>query len=187
MADPLTPTPPGLVGVEHADPYGAALLAAQGVAGAGLLWPGRGGWPLSRPVRFLAQVALTTGAAMAATAMAHLGRDLRPQSRPGEDTLLHRDGAYAVARHPIYAGLLLGGLGLAVLRRRPEPLLAEAVLAAVLHAKSRHEDRLLQERFGGEWEAYAAEVPALVPRWGSRGSGPQLTRATSRTRPSARP
>lgn len=67
-----------------------------------------------------------------------------------------------MSRNPIYAGLLVGGLGVAVLRRRVRPLAAWTSLAVVLHVKSGKEEQALLERFGAEYEAYRRRVPRLL-------------------------
>ena len=77
--------------------------------------------------------------------------------------MLRTDGPYAIVRHPVYAGLLLGTTGIAVLRARPEPLFAVAALAGLLHLKAGYEEGLLRARFGAAYDAYAARVPRLVP------------------------
>jgi protein-S-isoprenylcysteine O-methyltransferase Ste14 len=93
-----------------------------------------------------------------------LGRELRAHPKPSAEALLRTDGPYARMRHPIYAGLLLSASGVALLRARPEPLLAVAVLAGLLNVKAAFEERLLRDRFGAAYDAYAARVPRFVPR-----------------------
>ncbi|UNX56261.1 hypothetical protein MF406_08730 [Georgenia sp. TF02-10] len=53
---------------------------------------------------------------------------------------------------------------MAVLRRRPGPLLAALALTAVLTAKSRAEEAALAARFGDAYRSYAARTPRLLPR-----------------------
>lgn len=139
-----------------------ALIAVQAVSTAGLGWPGRGRWALPLPVRAVATAAAATGTALMATAMATQGTQLTPRAEPPAGAQLMTGGPYRFSRHPMYAGLVLGGAGIAVLRRRVEPLAAWAVLAAVLHVKSRDEDRWLAARFGGAYEEYAARTPRVL-------------------------
>jgi protein-S-isoprenylcysteine O-methyltransferase Ste14 len=110
-----------------------------------------------------------------------LGRELRAHPAPSARAVLRTDGPYARMRHPIYAGLLLGAGGVAVLRARPEPLLSVALLAGLLNVKAAYEERLLLAQFGAAYEAYAARAPRFVPRlphppW-------RLVRASGRIRP----
>jgi len=79
-------------------------------------------------------------------------------------------GPYRLVRHPIYlAGLLLAaGTFLA------HPSITTASLAAGFSGgvllKARLEERALRSVLGGDYERYAARVPALVPRLGFRRS-----------------
>ena len=142
----------------------APLLVAQALASGGLAWPGRARWPLPPPVRAAATAATAAGAAVAATGAGLHGRLLTPHVEPPGEARLLTTGPYRLSRHPIYAGLVLAGGGVAVLRRRPEPLVAWVVLAAVLHRKSRLEERWLAVRFGRAWDEYARRTPLLLGR-----------------------
>lgn len=141
---------------------GDAAVAAQMTALAGLAWPGRARWRLPPVVTAgAAGLVLAGGALGAATARQH-GAALTPRVAPPGAARLLVDGPYRWSRHPMYGGLLLAASGVAVLRRRPEPLVALAVLAAVLHVKTGLEERALRERFGEAYDRYAARVPRLV-------------------------
>ncbi|HET9657881.1 MAG TPA: isoprenylcysteine carboxylmethyltransferase family protein [Kineosporiaceae bacterium] len=139
-----------------------ALVVAQGLAGAGLLWPGRGRWSLPRPIRRAALAVTLLGTAAGALGARQLGSGLTPRVEPPPQAALRTTGPYAVSRHPIYAGVLVCGAGFAVLRRRPEPLLALAALAGVLHVKAGIEERRLRDRFGTRYDEYARRTPRLI-------------------------
>jgi protein-S-isoprenylcysteine O-methyltransferase Ste14 len=139
-------------------------VAAQLTALAAVLWPGRPRWGLPRPVTVAAALVAAAGSALAAQGARGLGRDLTPFVEPRAGAGLRTTGAYAASRHPVYAGLLAAAGGLAVLRRRPEPLVAVGVLAAVLHVKSLAEEERLRARFGPAYEDYAARTPRLLGR-----------------------
>jgi protein-S-isoprenylcysteine O-methyltransferase Ste14 len=142
------------------------VVVVQALAIAALGWPGRGLWRLPPPAAALAAGAMTAGAGLGLlAAVPHAGR-LTPRVEPPEDIGLLTDGVYAVSRNPMYAGLLLAGAGWVILRRRPEPAVALAVLAAVLQVKARREERRLLARFGPEYERYLERTPrflGLVP------------------------
>ncbi len=138
------------------------LVAAQFGSAAVIGWSGPPGWRLPRAVSAVAAGCVGVGAGFAMTAMAHLGRDLRPAVEPKQGSSLRTTGAFRVSRHPVYAGLLLASTGAAVLRRRPEPLLGLAVLAGVLHVKTAEEERRLAARFGRAYAEYAARTPRLI-------------------------
>jgi protein-S-isoprenylcysteine O-methyltransferase Ste14 len=146
------------------DGYGLSLLGAQLAAVAGVFWPGEPRWRLPRVVAVGAAALLVGGNVLAAAGALGLGRSLRPLPHVPSGATLRTDGAYGVVRHPIYAGLLSASTGAAVLRARPEPLAALAVLAAVLHLKAGYEERLLRVRFGAAYDEYAQRVPRMVPR-----------------------
>lgn len=146
------------------DRYGLALVGAQIAAVAGVFWPGEHRWRLPPAVTVGAASSMVGGAVLAAAGAVRLGPSLRALPTPPDRSVLRTDGAYGVVRHPIYAGLLASSTGAAILRARPEPLAAVAVLAAVLHLKAGYEERLLRLRFGAAYEEYAEQVPRLVPR-----------------------
>lgn len=138
------------------------VVVVQGLAMAALLWPGRARWHLPAPLAILAAGTTAAGAALGLPAVAPHGGRLTPRVEPPEDLDLLTDGVYARSRNPMYAGLLLAGAGWAVLRRRSEPVVAWAVLAAVLQVKARREERRLHTRFGAAYERYRARTPRFL-------------------------
>lgn len=88
---------------------------------------------------------MAVGAVIAAWAMAVLGRNLVPQPTPVEDGTIVMKGPYGFVRHPIYLGVLLLILGALLRVASPAGLLVAIVSVAFFDAKSRHEDRLLQQ------------------------------------------
>lgn len=79
-----------------------------------------------------------------------------------EDTLV-RQGLYAYVRHPIYGGIVLWMLGVALLRPSRSIVLACAIVVAWLAVQARLEEVDLVQRLPG-YRAYMAEVPRFVPR-----------------------
>lgn len=76
-----------------------------------------------------------------------------------------QDGPYSVCRHPLYLfstiavtgfGVLLGSIVLTVI--------LGGVTFAILAATARDEEKFLREKFGGRYDAYAARVPAILPK-----------------------
>jgi protein-S-isoprenylcysteine O-methyltransferase Ste14 len=80
-------------------------------------------------------------------------------------------GPFALARHPMYVGALIAGVGGVLLYRTWAAVL---VLAheAVFWVRAGREDQALAEEFGDTWWAYARRVRAGVPVLGgpTRGS-----------------
>ncbi len=77
---------------------------------------------------------------------------------------LVRSGPYAIMRHPIYLGRLVGTVGLALTLNvfLTLSVFGTLDLVAVL-LRIRAEERLLTERFGSEYERYKSQVGALTP------------------------
>lgn len=138
------------------------IVAAQAASLAGLAWPGRPRWGLPAGARALALALTAAGGTLSVLAARPHGRRLTPRVAPPSDAELLDSGPYAISRHPIYAGLVVAALGLAVLRRRPEPLLAWAALVAVLTVKTSREEVHLAARFGERYEEYRRRTPRFV-------------------------
>jgi protein-S-isoprenylcysteine O-methyltransferase Ste14 len=81
---------------------------------------------------------------------------------PGASLTEH--GPYARIRHPLYAAILLLGLGTLAAHCSRATLAAGVGMAIGIGIKRRAEDRALEQRFGERWRTYARRVPALWPR-----------------------
>jgi protein-S-isoprenylcysteine O-methyltransferase Ste14 len=143
-------------------------------AGATLLFARPGRWgPLSRSVFPASGWTTWSGVALCVAGFAFtwwarvvLGKFWSSSVTLKADHALVREGPYALTRHPIYTGLLLAVIGTALTRDSLGGLLGVAVLVVGMAVKIRKEERLLLGHFGAAYEAYRAEVPALVPRIG---------------------
>lgn len=103
------------------------------------------------------------GGLMLVVGIGYLGaRNLSVLPYPTEDATLVQDGPYGLVRHPIYSGIVIGSVGLALLWQGLLTLLWAAVLFAFFDAKSRFEERGLLARFP-EYAAYRQHVRKLVP------------------------
>jgi protein-S-isoprenylcysteine O-methyltransferase Ste14 len=76
---------------------------------------------------------------------------------------LVRRGPYAITRHPIYTGIVMGTFGTAMAFREVKGLLGLAIVLVTLRLKMRLEESFMKEQFGGEYENYQREVRALIP------------------------
>lgn len=112
--------------------------------------------------RFAGGGLLTLGAGLAAWGASALGGDLRSTPAPRAGAALRTAGPFAVVRHPIYAGLLLGAAGRALASGTTRHRRAAIGLAVLLAVKSRYEERLLTTQHPG-YRDYAARVPRLLP------------------------
>ena len=135
----------------------AALLLALLVLVAVSRRPGPGGF---------AGAALAF-AGFACVACAALGRIWTSVFIAGyKDERLVMHGPYAAVRHPLYALSLLATLGLGLTTRSATITLALlAVFGLVYAASIRAEDAYLRAAYPAQFERYAADVRALLPRW----------------------
>ena len=97
------------------------------------------------------------------TAFRGLGRSLTPMPRPRDDATLVVSGIFATIRHPIYASLILGGLGWSALTRSLPAAGVSLLLAAFLDVKARREEAWLADRYPG-YRAYASRTRRFLPR-----------------------
>jgi protein-S-isoprenylcysteine O-methyltransferase Ste14 len=134
-----------------------AAAAACTVVGPG--WP-HGGEPWLRIPGFVLEAA---GAGMLIAGSITLGRSLTALPRPRDGSTLRTRGIYAHARHPVYGGLLIAGIGL-TLHRSPLVLAPTAVLALVFWLKSIREEQWLTERYP-DYPAYRRATPRRFIPW----------------------
>lgn len=75
-----------------------------------------------------------------------------------------RRGVFNRVRHPIYLSEILLYLSLLILSLSLAAGVVWIAAVVFLHAISRHEERLLLERFGEDYARYMGDVPMWVPR-----------------------
>ena len=122
-------------------------------------------------IQSLAIILLAGGASavFAASAKA-LGANWSIVARTRSDHQLVRNGPYARVRHPIYLGLLLFMLGLAVaLGHFAQLIVAIPVFLIGTTIRTRIEDGLLEAKFGDEFRDYARATPAIHPARSAEG------------------
>ena len=99
------------------------------------------------------------------------GRNTRAQKAES----LNTTGPYSVVRHPLYVANYLIALGLSLFPRAWFVPIILSLAAILYHERiALHEEEFLEAKFGPEFRAWAADVPAFVP-------------AFRRFRPAARP
>ena len=107
-------------------------------------------------------VLFALGLGFAVWARLHIGRNWGTPMTQKEEPELVTSGPYRLARHPIYSGILVAGVGTAV-------ALSWLWLAAVLLAgvyfiySATVEERYLTEQFPDEYPAYKRSTKMLVP------------------------
>ena len=116
------------------------------------------------PLRWVGLALVVLGIAFALWAIATLGRHYDLELEIHRDHELVRNGPYRFVRHPVYTGLGLHFAG-ACMATGNLLLIAGTLLATypALYLRAKIEERLLRDRFGAKYDAYAREVGMLVP------------------------
>lgn len=125
-------------------------------------------FPLGRRAMHVPMIGLAielAGFGLAFWSRLTLGRYCTARVAVADAQRLVRRGPYGAVRHPIYAGLLLGVLGQALVLGRWRGLAALTILGAAYRRKVRYEETALRQHFGVDYDAYAAQVPAFLPRF----------------------
>jgi protein-S-isoprenylcysteine O-methyltransferase Ste14 len=133
-----------------------ALVAVAGAAGPA--WDGgaRGG-------SMVAGLALmVAGAALGGWGLLGLGGSLTPFPHPRDGATLVDTGAYRLARHPIYGGIVIGATGYGLFTAAPLALLGAVVLLGFFRLKSAREEVWLVARYPG-YPAYRTRTRRLIP------------------------
>lgn len=125
------------------------------------------------PNQFLQNLGVGVAAAgliLIAISFSELRPSLTVMPEPKTGAPLITSGIYKYVRHPIYSGLIVGGLGVVVYQQTLLTVMAWVFLTTVLKVKLRYEDRLLLERWP-EARTYQESVGLLFPRIRRRGDG----------------
>lgn len=115
-------------------------------------------------LRALGLALAVAGVVFSLWAIATLGRHYDLVLEIHADHQLVREGPFAIARHPVYTGLIVHFLG-ACLATGNVVLIAGTLLGTIpaFMLRIRAEERLLRERFGAEYDRYARDVGMLAP------------------------
>jgi len=110
----------------------------------------------------VAGVLALAGVVVAVLGVRGLGRSLTASPVPLESSELVTDGLYGLVRHPIYSGLMLGALGVALAGATGWHLATWLTLVTLLMVKARWEERMLLERYD-DYADYALRVGRFIP------------------------
>jgi protein-S-isoprenylcysteine O-methyltransferase Ste14 len=138
----------------------SVLLVMVGSAGSSL----PSGGPMPRLVVGAGQALMVVGLLLAAAGIQALASHdaFTALPRPRQAARLVETGIYRQVRNPVYGGLVLIGLGWALVRGSVAALAADAVLLLFFDLKRRREEAWLVERFPG-YAAYRARTRRLIP------------------------
>ena len=130
-------------------------------------WSERAGWgplPGGPALRWSGVGLAAFGLALRVVAMRQLGARFSPLLSVQPGHLLETHGLYARIRHPGYLVAWVAALG-ATLAFGSGPVLAPVLLfGALLAARARREEALLEQHFGDDWRAHRARTWAFLPR-----------------------
>ena len=114
--------------------------------------------------REIGAAALLAAVAIIGVSLGYLrgARALSALPRPLETAELVEAGPYRFVRHPIYGGLVLAGIAVALIRASLPVALLTLALAVVLDVKRRREEAWLVDRYPG-YVDYRARTRALIP------------------------
>lgn len=105
---------------------------------------------------------ITCGLSLALAAAPSLGRALTVSPIPTHRGGLRTNGLYRFLRHPMYAGVILAGVGLVLMGQTWIHVAAVTALAVVLTFKIRIEEEHLRALYP-DYHDYARSVGAIVP------------------------
>jgi protein-S-isoprenylcysteine O-methyltransferase Ste14 len=147
--------------VKRALPY--TLVTIQFVLlGALVLVPRGTLWPLDTIAIVVAAVFIVLGGALAVLGVVGLGSSLTASPVPKSGSSLVTTGIYSAVRHPIYTGLLVGGIGLVILGASPWHIGLWVALLVLLALKSRWEERMLLAKHP-DYRDYGARSGRFLP------------------------
>jgi 2-amino-4-hydroxy-6-hydroxymethyldihydropteridine diphosphokinase len=120
--------------------------------------------PGSGAALLVGSVVAVAGVGLGAAAVRAFGRRISPFPNPQPHVGLVRHGVYRLVRHPMYGAIVLTTLGVAVAARSLWGGGAAVVIAALLGAKSRREERILGIVLP-EYRQYTASVRRRLIPW----------------------
>jgi len=114
-------------------------------------------------IRWVGLGLTAAGCAFAVWARAMLGSNWSGTVTVKQNHESIRSGPYAIVRHPIYSGFLLGLLGTALSVGEARGLIALALAFVGWFVKARVEEQFMVEQFNGDYVRYIRDVKRLIP------------------------
>ncbi len=122
---------------------------------------------LSENLHYLGLIVAGIGFILILVALVQIGSKISPFPSPMQGAKLVTSGAFAFARHPIYAGVLFAAFGLSVWLGSGYKLLISLLLYLIFFLKSRYEEKRLLEIFP-EYEIYRRNTGRFFPKFKGR-------------------
>ena len=112
-------------------------------------------------LRYSGLVVLGLGVTLGLIALLQINSKLSPFPTPVTNGNLITNGAYAIARHPIYTALISSGLGYALCRGSLYRILIVLFLSILFYFKSKYEEALLLQKFPA-YKAYKQSTRRFI-------------------------
>ncbi len=128
-----------------------------------LPWLYREVWPVGLWPFWVGAAVTVAGLLFAIWAREHLGRNWSRSVTIKEGHELIDTGPYATVRHPIYTGVLMGFLGMAIAISQVRGFISFVLMFVALWLKLRMEEEWMRSQFGDTYAAYARRTAALLP------------------------
>jgi protein-S-isoprenylcysteine O-methyltransferase Ste14 len=120
-------------------------------------------WQTTLALGVLTDLLVLAGAAFTVWARITLGRNWSAEVTFKQDHELIESGPYALARHPIYTGLIVMALGTAINYGRTIGVAVLFAFCATIWWKARQEERIMSRHFPDAYAAYKMRVHAIIP------------------------
>lgn len=140
--------------------FGFTLLGSSYLRGG---WLGRNFIPTSPAVEAIGVGITVAGCFFAIWARIILGSNWSGRATVKAGHELITKGPYAIARHPIYTGILIGAVGTGLAMAEWRCLLGFALIALAFAAKIGQEEKLMMQTFPDAYPRYRHRVKALIP------------------------
>lgn len=127
-----------------------------------IIWEPR--WALPMAAQWLFVALAAAGCAFAWWGRLHLGRLWSASLTRKADHRVVDSGPYAIVRHPIYTGLLIGAVATVAIRANIAASVGIVIFLIGYWVKARAEEVFLSAELGpASYAAYRARVPMLIP------------------------
>ncbi|HSZ04560.1 MAG TPA: isoprenylcysteine carboxylmethyltransferase family protein [Solirubrobacteraceae bacterium] len=120
-------------------------------------------WHTTLALGVVTDAIVAAGAAFTVWARITLGRNWSAEVTFKQDHELIESGPYALARHPIYTGLIVMALGTAVNYGRAFGFVLFLALCGGLWWKATQEERIMSRHFPDAYAEYKTRVHAIIP------------------------
>ena len=123
-------------------------------------------WNTGNGVIYALAIVVLAGVLFTWWARIHLGKLWSPLVTRKADHRIIDTGPYGIVRHPIYTGMILAALAVAILKGSAYAVAGFFLATIGFWMKARMEERFLRDELGAEiYDSYRRRVPMLIPFW----------------------